>query len=242
MAGLNFGSLKTVQATSTTARRLKPWDIYEVTFSGCRKEVIQGKKDPEKSYEILKIRFDGEEGYYEESIFYPRNEDAERKKVTNKEGHERELPSSFERTMMLIAQVAKVVNEKGYEKMQELSPKFKSFDDVVSVLIKITDPMKGKAKTHLKLVGRTDKEGNVNAVLPNFCALNKDGEVWCSDNFIGDKLGFSPYEEGQRKLYLNATPTDMNKVKTDVDIEATTEDNKDLETLDTDSLLNDLDL
>ena len=144
--------------------------------------------------------------------------------------------------MMLVAQVAKVVNEKGFEKMQELSPKFKSFDDVVSILIKITDPMKGKVKTHLKLVGRTDKEGNVNAVLPNFCALNKDGEVWCSDNFIGDKLGFSAYEEGQRKLYLNAAPTDMDKVKTDVDIETTAEDNKDLEALDTDALLNDLDL
>ena len=39
MATLNFGSLKTVQATPAT-RRLKPWDIYTVTFSGCKKETM----------------------------------------------------------------------------------------------------------------------------------------------------------------------------------------------------------
>lgn len=39
----NFGSLATAQATSTTQQRLKPWNIYNVKFSGARIETIQGK-------------------------------------------------------------------------------------------------------------------------------------------------------------------------------------------------------
>lgn len=72
MSEFNFGSLATTQATSNVQQRLKPWNIYDVKFSGARIETIQGKKDPTQTYTILKVRFDGADGYYEESIFYPK--------------------------------------------------------------------------------------------------------------------------------------------------------------------------
>lgn len=204
----NFGSLATTQATSSTQQRLKPWGIYPVKFAGARKEVIQGKKDPNATYEILKVRFDSEDGYYEESIFYPKDGDAKRPVYKNKEGHEYEGASSFERTMTFIAQVAEVLNPTGFKKMQEASSKFKSFDDVVTAFIKITDPVKGK-ETNLKLVGR-NQNGNIVPSLPKFVAVNKEGEKFTCDNFIGDKLFFSDYEEGRKAEYLNAKPTAMN--------------------------------
>ena len=201
-------SISGVQAQSTAAKRLKPWDIYSVKFMGCRVDHVQGKKDPNAVYDILKVRFEGKDGYFEESIFFPKETDAQRPKYTNKEGHEYEAPSSWERTKTFIAQLASVINPEGWVKMQELSQKgaFKSFGDMCAALIKITDPKKGEV-TNLKLIGKTDKDGNVVAALPKFVALSKEGKLFTSDNFVGDKLFFSTYEEGKRKEYLNTKPT-----------------------------------
>ena len=209
MSEFNFGSLATTQATSNVQQRLKPWGIYPVKFSGARKEVIQGKKDPNATYEILKVRFDGEDGFYEESIFYPKAGDEQRPTYTSKDGHEYQGASSFDRTMTFIAQVAEVLNPEGFKKMQAASSKFKSFDDVVTAFIKITDPVKGK-DTNLKLVGKTQKDGTVVAVLPKFVAISKTGEKFTCDNFVGDKLFFSAYEEKKKAEYANAKPTDMS--------------------------------
>ena len=112
--------------------------------------------------------------------------------------------------MTFIAQVAEVLNPEGFKKMQAASSKFKSFDDVVTAFIKITDVVKGKA-THLKLVGKT-KDGNVTAALPKFVAISKNGEKFTCDNFVGDKLFFSAYEEKKKAEYQNAKPTDMSSV------------------------------
>ena len=208
MSEFNFGSLATTQATSNVQQRLKPWGIYPVKFSGARKETIKGKKDPNAVYEILKVRFDGADGYYEESIFYPKDGDEKCPIYTSKEGHEYQGASSFDRTMTFIAQVAEVLNPEGFKKMQAASAKFRSFDDVVTAFIKITDSAKGK-ETNLKLVGRT-QNGNVVASLPKFVAINKNGEKFTCDNFVGDKLFFSAYEESKKSEYLNAKPTTMD--------------------------------
>ena len=208
MSEFNFGSLATTQATSNVQQRLKPWGIYPVKFSGARKETIKGKKDPNAVYEILKVRFDGADGYYEESIFYPKDGDEKRPIRTSKEGHEYQGASSFDRTMTFIAQVAEVLNPEGFKKMQAASAKFRSFDDVVNAFIKITDIAKGK-ETNLKLVGRT-QDGNVVASLPKFVAINKNGEKFTCDNFVGDKLFFSAYEESKKAEYLSAKPTNMD--------------------------------
>lgn len=212
----NFGSLATTQATSNNQQRLKPWGIYPVTFAGARVEHVQGKKDPDAVYDILKVRFEGEEGYYEESIFFPRPEDETRPKYQNREGHEYEGASNFERTMTFIAQVGSVLNPDGFKKLQEQSSRFQSFEALAKAFITITDKVKGKA-TNLKLVGRTQQNGQVIPVLPKFVAVTKNGEVFTCDNFIGDKLFFTDYENSRRADYLNAKPTAVGNTAVDTD-------------------------
>lgn len=225
-------NLSGVQATSSTQKRLAPWAIYPVEFKGCRKESVAGKKDPTATYDILKVRFEGEDGYYEESIFYPKDSDAERPTYTSKDGHEYQGASNWERTKFFVVQLITVLcGEEGMKKFQEVSTKFKSFDDLVTVLVKMTTPKIG-TKTNLKLVGRT-RENVVEPVLPKFVAVNKDGEAFCSDNFIGDKLFFSNYEKQRIDEYNRAVPTDMGKVDT-----AVSADNSDMSGIDFDSLLN----
>ena len=209
MGAFNF-SVAGVQAQSTGSKRLKPWDIYEVKFMGCRVDHINGKKDPTAVYDILKVRFEGEEGYYEESIFFPKNGDDERPKYTNKEGHEFSGPSNWEQTKQFIAQLAAVINPSGWIKMQEISKSFKSFDDMCNALIKITDKNKEKV-VYLKVVGKS-KDNMVTPCLPKAAGLNKDGEIF-PVNFISDSknnLFFSEYEANKRSEYLNTKPTKIN--------------------------------
>ena len=47
------------------------------------------------------------------------------------------------------------------------------------------------------------------ADIPRIVAINKSGESFISDNYVGDKLFFSDYEETQRTKFNSATPTPM---------------------------------
>lgn len=211
MSTFDFG-LSNVQPTSSS-KRLKPWEIHKVKFMGCKLESIKGKKDPDKVYEVLKVRWENANGYYEEPIFAPTSaKDAERPKYDRSDGNTAELPSSVERMKIFIAQIAKVVNTEKYEKFREMSKQFKSFADMCKGLILVTDSKKN-LEMYLKLNGRTDKDGNVVPCLPKFVSINRDGEVWTSDNFISltNNLSYSSYEKEQIDKYNKATPTDVEK-------------------------------
>lgn len=210
---LNFGTLATAKAVSTS-KSLKPYSINKVKFDGCTIEEIKGTKDPTAVYKTLNIHFKGEMGQYDEKIFFPNEKSAERNTFKNDKGHEYQRPSQWENTQTIIAQLGTVLNPEGFKKMQEISSKFKSFDDVCKVFIKITDPAKGD-EVFLKLGGRKNKQGIVYASLPNIVGLNKQGELFVSDNFISKKeemLSFTPYELTQKNALLSAKPTNMEQI------------------------------
>ena len=114
--------------------------------------------------------------------------------------------------MATVAQTAQILNPAGFEKMQALSSKFKDFDDVAKALMAILEKSKG-TETKLKLIGKVDKDGKVNTQIPRILGINKQGESFIADNYIGNKLFFSTYEEGKRKEYLNSKPTAMSNVE-----------------------------
>ena len=212
---LNFGTLSTAQGVATGGKRLKSWEIHKVKFMGCRVETLQGKKDPTAEYKLLVTRFEDENGsYYEERIFFPNDDSTIRPKFTNANGHEYEGASNWEQIQTFIMQLLTNINPDKVKNFQAASSKFKSFDDVCNALIKLTDPNKGK-EVFLKLVGKTDKDGRLNPALPRICGVNKEGQLFVSDNFIATKegiLGFSDYELGKMKDVKSAKPTPMGKV------------------------------
>jgi hypothetical protein len=87
-------------------------------------------------------------------------------------------------------------------------------------LITILTPKIG-TKTKIKLIGRTKQDGTVEAVLPKFVGVNKEGQLFTSDNFIGNNLYFKPFEEGKRAAFLNAKPTPMAAADPILDIPET---------------------
>jgi len=219
MAGFVFGPIDKVQATAGGNRRLRPWDIYEVKFAGAKYETFEGKKEDNKGqiYEALTVRFENEDGYYEERVFNPGEKGNERFKNKNAEGHEYESASPMEKLRIFIAQLLTVLAPEKMPKMVEVAPKIQSFKQLADVVVKLLEGAKGKT-THLKLTGKTESKTNrVVPCLPKFAGVSKKGELFTADNFIGDKLFFSPYEEGQKKAYLEAKPTDMEKKENPVE-------------------------
>lgn len=206
---LNF-NLSATPSVSTSKPRLKPYEIHRVKLAEAKVEALKGKKDPDAVYEILKVRFENNEGYYEESIFFPKEGDDKRPTRQNKEGHEVESPSNFERTMSFIAQVGTVMNPTEFEKLKGIP--FKSFGELCDHFIKILKPKYG-TETNLKLIGATDKDGNFVPRLPYFLALNKQGEVFVSDNFIGDNLFFTEYDLKRKEELKAKKPTDVDAIE-----------------------------
>jgi hypothetical protein len=208
----NFGISKE-SAVKTVRPQLKPWNIYDVKFMGCEVREFAGKKNPNEVYKVLDIKFENEDGYFTVTKFFPKQGDDVRREVDAKNGGKRELASNFEELMNVVKQTAEVLNPGGFKKMSELSSKFKSFDDVANTLVKITDRVKG-CDTKIKLVGR-NRDNRVVAEIPNITGVF-DGVATITDNYIGNKLFFSDYEEKKRAEYLNSTPTTMSeKAKVD---------------------------
>jgi hypothetical protein len=134
--------------------------------------------------------------------------------------------------MQLVAHFAGTLNPDGFKKLQEISGKFKSFDDMTTAFIKVVNAVKGK-ETNLKLVGRNNN-GTIYACFPNVLGTNSKNEFF-PINVIGDSLFFSAYEEGKRNEYLNAKPTHMgNSDNSALNID---NESKDSEEIDFESLL-----
>lgn len=209
----NFGISKE-SAVKTIRPQLKPWNIYDVKFLGCEVREFPGKKDPNVTYKVLDIKFENDEGYFTVTKFFPKPGDDQRRKVKSSNGGEREMASNFEELMNIVKQTVEVLTPEGFKTLSELSPKFKSFDDVTKVMIKVTDKVKG-CETKIKLVGR-NRDNRVVAEIPNITSVF-DGVATITDNYIGSKLFFSNWEEGQRNAYLNSKPTEMKATKTEKD-------------------------
>lgn len=203
MSDMNFGFSST-SGVRPNRHPLAPWGIYKVKFTGAEIATFKGSKDPSVEYKVLRFNFENEDGYYSESLFFPKDgDDVDREYENN--GGTMKFPSNFKVTMNTIKQTLQVLSPKGWEAVQKASAKFKSFDDVANAAIKVLDKVKG-TETEIKLVGRVSK-GKVVAKIPTIIRYNKDGELYVSDNYIGTKLYFNDYEEGERTKYLNAKPT-----------------------------------
>ena len=217
---MNFG-FSAESAVRNTRRPLAPWGIYKVKFTGAEIATFKGHKDPNAEYKVLRFNFENEDGYYSESLFFPKDGDDQRRSYESNGGTV-QMPSSLELTMAVVKQTLQVLSPKGYAAVQKASAKFKSFDDVANATVQVLDKVKG-IETNLKLIGRV-RDGKVVAQIPRLVGISKDGEAFISDNYIGDKLYFSDYEEGKRAEFLNTKTTKPVELTTTTTTETNTED------------------
>ena len=234
---LDFSINSSVSAVSNSIKQLAPFAIYDVKYEKSEIVEFDGKKDPSQHYKTLRVRFSNADGYYEETIFFPTPADGEPKEYERPDGTKQKFPSNWDRIKFFMAQVMTVLNPEGYKKFCEASSKFKDFEMMANAFIKVLEPAMGK-ETKLKLMGRTDESGNVHATLPKFLSYNRDGQLYISTNFIGDRVFFSTYEEGLVQKFKNAKPTAMPDLAADpLAITPKVEETKKDDVIDLDSLL-----
>lgn len=200
-------NLQNTQAISTNLPRLKGWEIHEVTLKKVEYKEIDGKKDPSQKYQMINVRFENANGFYEENLFAPKQTDVTRKVTSDG----REMVSNFENFQYTIAHLAQTLSPTNYEKLKGLTFDFSTtegFKKFADAFVKVMTPAIGKI-TNLKLI--TNKKGEVR--LPYFVALNKEGVAFIASNFVGPStsLFFSSYEETTRLRQANAKPTVMEE-------------------------------
>lgn len=224
----NF-AISSDSAVRNTRRLLTPWEIHDVKFKGAEIREFNGRKDPNAHYKLLSIKYENEDGYFNVDMFFPKDGDDKKLEFDGANGGKVQMASSFETTMAIIKQTAQILNPKGFEQMQKISTKFKSFDDVAAAFIKITTPVIG-TDIKIKLTGK-NRDGKIVPQIPRILALNKKGEAFICDNYIGTKLFWSGYEATKRDEFLKATPTDPEKVEEEVESEKTEDNGFDLDSL-----------
>lgn len=207
---------------SNSVAYLKPYTIYDnVTLNNV--EVKSGTSAKGNNWKMLQVTFKCNEGTYNHSIFFINSDkDFERTKMDMPNGGKRELPSAWERTRDVMAAIGFTFFPEDFEKLQAISSKAKSFDDIANAFVKLANANAGKVSTKMKLVGR-NSNGTVYATLPNCTGIAEakdekraaDNNVNVGDwytwmiNPFGNNVSFTPYEETQKNKLNTATPTTM---------------------------------
>jgi hypothetical protein len=209
---LNFGKVADIN-TNAGGNYLRAWNIYnDVKFDGISEEVSGNRKDG-GTWRAWDFTFSCPQGSYKERIFEPNEQGQERRKVKNANGHESEMPSDMERVLYFASQVVDTYAPDKYDKYVAACAKISTFDQFIALLHKVLD---GTTKTSSLLLAGRNNAGTVYAALPNFVRVNsKTGEAYTAERFLGDNLGFSAWELGQKKIYEEARPTAMNDSKVD---------------------------
>ena len=226
---INF-SINSNESSISSKRntRLKPFEIHTVTFDGA--EIKSGTSKAGNEFKLLQLTFSNKNGIAEPTIFWPDLErDGIREVRTAKDGHEYETPSRWEQTKTVISQTLETLSPEGFKKMQELSSKFKTFDDMANVFVKLVNKCIG-TEVDVKFNGYVNKQGYMQLTFPNIVGVNKKGELFVSDNYIGHgNLGLSEYEMRKAKDRTEIKPT---KMSADPEMDENTETEKPVDDID----------
>lgn len=189
-----------VSGVSNAQPKLKAWQIHEVTFKGVEFSSFAGKKDPSATWQVMRTKFEGKDGIFEETTFCPKDGD----EIRPKNG-DRESPSNLERFQFFVAQLGEQLCPERYAKFKGRQYDLPNdFEKMIKDLGEVLKPALGKTYK-LKLIG--NKKGE--AVLPYFVNINREGVAYTSNNFLGDKVFFTPYELESMEKQKNTKPTDM---------------------------------
>jgi hypothetical protein len=153
-------------------------------------------------------------------VFCP-GEDGDKRVTGSTGGRDWELPSAMEQLQFTIAHVASALAPEAFEKLKGVELDLpKDFEKLVGIMQKALAKAIDK-ETNLKLVG--NNKGY--ATVPSFININKTSkEAYISNNWLGDKVAFTPYETQKMNKAKTSTPTEVSN---DEDSDSTTADSSD---------------
>lgn len=212
MNGFSFQT--TAGASQSTAKsRLAGNNIYAVKFDGCEIVDIQGVKDTSMTYRVLKLKWSNEDGTFEHTVFEPQEKDFARTEndyKDSKTGEMKKIPqtSGVENMMLLFKHAIDTINPKIAKAIDEQTQNLgaKDWDSMRKLVSQILDAGKG-IEMQIKLLRNSKGE----AIFPGFFAgITKESKAYVKNNFIGNKLAFSAYEQTRISNEASAKPTKVN--------------------------------
>ena len=201
---MNFNIDNSIPAVSSQANYLAGDQIHDVIFKG----VAQGTLDSTKtgqSYNTLDLKFVGiEGGEFTHRIFEP-GPDAGTRKANQFGGQN---PSGAEQLFAVTRHYIAALNPDYFKKLEDGTQKISapSWDAFCQAIIKVLS--KGLDKqVQLKLL----KNGSGMSEVPGFpLGISRDGNLYMTTSFIGEKLQFTPKELKKIEERAKAAPTNMN--------------------------------
>lgn len=228
----NFSFDATAGASQSTNKpKLKGNEIHTVKFDECEIQDIKGVKDPSALYKVIKFKYSNEDGNHEHTVFEPRPDDFKRTEseyTDKKTGKINKIPQpSNVETMMLffkhnIDAFVPAIAEKIDNNTASLNAA--NWDDLRKLVLKIMEQGKG-TESKIKLMNNKDGEGR----LPGFFAgISREGKVYMRNNFIGNKIAFTPYEITKVSNAAKAKVSPPPAMGDDLNLPESSDDNLDL--------------
>lgn len=205
---MNFNFEETAGTSqSNTRKQLEGNAIYDVTFDGVEARDFAGQQDPSKTFKVLDIKFHNEDGYFTDTIWEPRDEDAQ-----DRQGAFGNQPSNVKVMMYKLKHLIDAVNPELGKKIDSKTETMStsSWDALRKYMVDSTSAAVG-TQTKIKLV----KSNKGEAMFPYFLNYNREGKLYMSTNFIGKGVFFTTKELDKIKK-ASATPTPVHSGNTDV--------------------------
>lgn len=210
---MTFSFNATAGASQSTSKpRLAGNDIYEVKFDGAEIQDIQGVKDTSQVYKVIKLKFSNDDGSFEHTVFEPKEKDFEdtENEFQNKNGITEKIkqPAPVKGMMLLFKHLIDAVNPEVAKQIdkQEIQLTAPNWDKLRALVVDLVKPGIGST-TKIKLVVDNKNEARFPGY---FTAYNREGKAYIRNNFIGNKVAFTPYEATKIKTASSAKPSNVS--------------------------------
>lgn len=216
---MNFNlDITTGASQSSVATPLEGNMIHEVTFDGCEARDFQSKTG-DQTFHVLEIKFHNADGVFTHTVWEPTEADNQ-----DRQGAFGAQPSNVKVMMFLFRHLIDAVNPELAARIdaKEVSLAAPTWDALRTLMVKATEPGKGKT-TKIKLI----KNNKGEAMFPYFLNYNREGKLYMSTNFIGDKIFFTTKEADRIKKANTATPTPVTSSADSFELPTMKEEKKD---------------
>ena len=214
------GAVQAAGIVSSNSNNYLKAGIHEVVFKGI---------EPVEGSEAIIVKFETPDGsmVHNERIFAPRN-------TERSESQFGPNPSELEQFLSKCKCLIRALDPDLFAKIEKDGDKFAApdFDGFVKLLKKYLDK-RIDTKTNIKLIPTNGQYVG----FPGFPArISKEGNLYISNNFIGDGLVLTAAEVRKIDAAANATPTDMSKKVENDDLMGIADDFSDVSDDDPDGL------
>jgi hypothetical protein len=187
---MNFNFSQTAGKSQNVAGKpdLKGNQIHTVLFKGCESKNIDKEG---MTWKLLSLNFENKDGRFQKTYFEPKDDD-DKDRITVVGDQEIKNPPLNVDMIYTFKHLIDAVNPELGKQIDDGTKQIHApnWDMLRQFMVKATEPGKDK-EVQIKLI--KNKKGE--SMFPYFSNYNRDGELYMSTNFIGEKLLWTTKEQ-----------------------------------------------